>query len=112
MSVEVRFINKTPLSFTAKVEITDENGKSYFLPVSGTTDNSLFTNFPYFQRNPEKEYNFSEDETKPLIVNENGTNDSISNSIDNKETKIGGSNNNNFFPGSKAVSMASIKSSV
>lgn len=109
MSVEVRFTNKAPFSFTAKIEIIDDNGKSYFIPVSGTTDNSLFTNFPYFQRNAEKEYVFSEDENKPLTVSEN-IHDSLSNSIDNKSGRNLGSNN--FFPGSKAASMTSLKSSM
>ena len=112
LSVEVRFINKTPLSFTAKIEVTDDNGKSYFIHVSGTTDNCLFTNYPYFQRTNERDYIFSEDENKPLTVSENVGSELMDNSVDNKDGKNIGSNSNAIFPGSKAVSLTSIKSSM
>ena len=105
----MRFTNKTPLSFTAKIEFIDENGKIYWIPVSGTTDNCLFTNYPYFQRNQEKDYNFSEDDNKPLLVTETVNNDSSFNSLD-KSGKIIGSHT--FFAGSKAASHASAKSSL
>jgi len=108
LAVEVRFSNKSPLSFTAKIEISDENGKTYIIPVSGTTDNCLFTNYPYFQRNQEKEYAFIEEEGKPLIVTENINTDSFSDSLE-KDVKILGPQIG--FPMRSRVSMGSIKSS-
>lgn len=48
--VDVSFNLPKPVSFTTKIEFSDEQGKVYTIPVSGTADNSLFTNFQYLQR--------------------------------------------------------------
>ena len=49
MFVLVKFISKKPISFTCKLELYDDNTdcRVYSLPISGTADNSLLTNFPY-----------------------------------------------------------------
>ena len=47
--VEVMFKSDKPISFVSKIEFLDDNqGKSYQIPISGTADNSIFTNFSYF----------------------------------------------------------------
>ncbi|KAL4497051.1 hypothetical protein ABPG72_002207 [Tetrahymena utriculariae] len=50
LKVEVYFSSKKPISFTTHIEFKDDKNKGYVIPVSGTTDNSLFTIFPYMQR--------------------------------------------------------------
>lgn len=50
MKVQAVFKTSKTLSFTTKIEFYDDNGRIYTLPVSGTSDNCLFTNFAYFQR--------------------------------------------------------------
>lgn len=46
--VDVIFRPKKPLSFTTKIEFEDDN-KRYPIMVSGTADNSILTNYPFFQ---------------------------------------------------------------
>lgn len=70
MKVEVSFLHNKPVSFTTKIDFIDENSKIYSIPVSGTTDNSLFTNFPYFQRHFDNEYTVQAEEGKPLNLQE------------------------------------------
>ncbi len=48
----------------------DDNSKIYSIPVSGTTDNSLFTNYSFFQRCGD-EYQVDAQENKPLMLIEN-----------------------------------------
>lgn len=45
------FTSKKPISFTTRIEFKDEKNVGYVIPVSGTSDNSLLTVFPYMQRN-------------------------------------------------------------
>ncbi|EAR97253.2 flagellar associated protein (macronuclear) [Tetrahymena thermophila SB210] len=51
LKVEIIFSSKKPISFTTKIEFKDNNSNSYIIPVSGTADNCLFTNFSFIQRN-------------------------------------------------------------
>lgn len=44
--VIAKFVAKKPVSFTVNLEIND-GCRHYNFPISGTSDNSLFTNFPY-----------------------------------------------------------------
>jgi len=48
--VEATFSHPKPFSFTTRIEFYDDTGRIYSIPVSATTDNSLFTNFSYMQR--------------------------------------------------------------
>lgn len=50
MHVEACFSSKIPISFSTKINFYDEQSKVYSIPISGTADNCLFTNFPYMQR--------------------------------------------------------------
>lgn len=48
LPVIVKFLVKKPLSFTYMLKIYDESQTNlYTLPVSGTSDNSILTTFPY-----------------------------------------------------------------
>jgi hypothetical protein len=47
LPVEVSFMSKKPLSFTANIDIMDNAGNKFSIPVTGTTDNSLLTVQPF-----------------------------------------------------------------
>src|SRR3990167_7115467 len=68
MKCELSFVAKTPLSFTTQLFIEDGDKTSYWIFVSGTTDNSLLTTYTYFLRTPKEEYEFVEKEDKPLAI--------------------------------------------
>ena len=51
IKVELQFSHTKPISFTTKLEFQDDTGRSYSIPISGTTDNSIITNYSYLQRN-------------------------------------------------------------
>jgi hypothetical protein len=55
------------LSFTTRIEFYDDPGRIYALPISGTADNSLFTNFSYLRR-CQGEYSLVVDEDKKEAV--------------------------------------------
>ena len=50
LRVEILFKSDKPLSFTTKMEIVDSNSRVYQIPISGTADNCILTNFTYCQR--------------------------------------------------------------
>ena len=54
LPVEVQFLSKRPVAFTANVEFMDESGGSFVMPVSGTADNSLLTVYPFIEGNRAK----------------------------------------------------------
>ena len=97
--MEISFISAKPLSFIAKIDFSDENGRLYSLPVSGTTDNSLMTNYSYFQRNSDRDYVIHNEEGKPLTVS-----DAENIEDDDKSSK-------NML-GSRSISVTSAKSSM
>lgn len=70
LKIEAQFSSKQPISFTTKLEFLDSDGRSYLIPISGTTDNCLFTNFPYFQRTPFKEYQILSPNDSPILLQE------------------------------------------
>ena len=43
-----------PISFCLKLEFTDDLNRTFVIPVSGTTDNCILTNYVYFLRNENK----------------------------------------------------------
>jgi hypothetical protein len=45
--VEIQYKSDKPQSFTTKIEFTDENSRCYSIPVSGTTDNCIMSNYSY-----------------------------------------------------------------
>ena len=51
LRMEISFKCAKPLSFTCKLIFFDEDNVESYIMVAGTTDNSLFTNFSFFQSN-------------------------------------------------------------
>lgn len=47
LKVEAQFTNKKPLSFTTHIDFYDDEGNKFSIPISGTTDNSIFTVFSF-----------------------------------------------------------------
>ena len=43
LRIELKFISSRSLSFTTKIEFSDEHGNGYPIQISGTCDNSMFT---------------------------------------------------------------------
>jgi len=48
------FTSSKPLSFTTFIDFFDDEGNKFSIPISGTTDNSVFTIFSFMQRNPDQ----------------------------------------------------------
>jgi len=48
------FTSSKPLSFTTFIDFFDDEGNKFSIPISGTTDNSVFTIFSFIQRNPDE----------------------------------------------------------
>lgn len=53
LNVEVSFKSKKPISFTSKIDFEDDQQTTYSIFVSGTADNSLFSNYFYFRSSQE-----------------------------------------------------------
>lgn len=68
LKVELSFTAKYPLSFTTQLFIEDDQKNSYWIYISGTADNSIMTNYSYFQRTPPEEYELIEREDRPLTL--------------------------------------------
>jgi hypothetical protein len=47
LPVEVQFTSKRPVAFTANIEFMDDSGGYFVMPVSGISDNSLLTTYPF-----------------------------------------------------------------
>jgi hypothetical protein len=53
ITVEVLLNHDKPFSFTSQLEFYDSEGNRFFIPVAGTTDNSLLSIFSFIQRHSE-----------------------------------------------------------
>eukprot|EP00698_Gefionella_okellyi_P007756 TRINITY_DN1898_c0_g1_i1.p1 TRINITY_DN1898_c0_g1~~TRINITY_DN1898_c0_g1_i1.p1 ORF type:complete len:2231 (+),score=540.36 TRINITY_DN1898_c0_g1_i1:707-6694(+) len=51
LGVETSFVSSKPMSFTAKVDFLDTDGNKFSIPVTGMTDNCLFSLYPYIMAN-------------------------------------------------------------
>ncbi len=51
LPVEVQFMSRRPVAFTANIEFFDDRGASFVIPVSGITDNCLLTVLPFVEGN-------------------------------------------------------------
>lgn len=81
IKVEVMFSYEKPFSFTTKLDFLDNDGRSYTIPVSATTDNCLLTNYSYIQRLSPKDYKVVCEEGKPImLIDDFNENDSELNS--------------------------------
>jgi len=47
VKVEATFKFSSPLSFTTFLDFFDDEGNKFSIPISGTTDNSIFTIFSF-----------------------------------------------------------------
>lgn len=74
LKVEAVFQNKKPLSFTTYIDFYDDEGNKFSIPISGTTDNSLFTVFSYIQRHHD-EVVIKADPGKPIMIDQDATSD-------------------------------------
>ena len=70
IKLEVNFQSEKPFSFTTKLDFIDNDGRSYTIPVSATTDNCLFTNYSYIQRLAPNEYKVICEENKAILLQE------------------------------------------
>jgi|JI6StandDraft_1071083.scaffolds.fasta_scaffold10500_1 hypothetical protein len=67
IKVEVSWRFAKPMSFTIKLEFSDDMNRTYVVPISGTADNSFFTNYAYFLRSEGK---FKVEVKESLVVRE------------------------------------------
>lgn len=67
VKIEAIFTNKKALSFTTHIDFYDEEGNKFSIPISGTTDNSLFTVYSFMQRNSD-EYGLEIGDGKPIRI--------------------------------------------
>jgi hypothetical protein len=65
LKVEAVFTSGKPLSFTTFIDFFDDEGNKFSIPISGTTDNSIFTIFSFMQRNSD-EIRLEVERDKPL----------------------------------------------
>lgn len=65
--VEAVFMSSKPLSFTTFIDFFDDEGNKFSIPISGTTDNSVFTIFSFMQRNPD-EISLEIEANKPIML--------------------------------------------
>jgi hypothetical protein len=74
LKIEAKFSNSKPLSFTTHFDFYDDEGNKFSIPISGTTDNSIFTVFSYLQRNSD-EYGLEIEEGKPIKIFQDASSD-------------------------------------
>jgi hypothetical protein len=66
LRIELTFKSSKPLSFTCRLSIFDEDNRTFDIFVCGTSENSLFTNNTFLQRNKDN-YEIVEDEQSNTI---------------------------------------------
>lgn len=100
--VDLSFVNEKPISFTTKLIFEDESKQIYPIFVSGTTDNSILTNYPFFL--------VKGDEYKPVAeTNKSIRLEVVENDLDSQLSPMGGGN---FQSKGGSVGSKSIKSSI
>ena len=65
--VEVSFVSKKPVSFSAKIDFLDGNGNTYSIPVVGTTDSCMLSAFPYLTIHKES-FTVDARPSKPIMI--------------------------------------------
>ena len=68
LPVNVSFLSKEPLSFTGDVELIDEDGIRFALPVTGMTDNCVLTSYPFLAANEELYDDMTVADGQPLAL--------------------------------------------
>jgi hypothetical protein len=74
VKVEASFIFTSPLSFTTFIDFFDDEGNKFSIPISGTTDNSIFSCFSFLQRFYD-EIVYRADPGKPILLEQNAGSD-------------------------------------
>jgi hypothetical protein len=54
LKVDLTWKYHKPISFCLKLEFIDDLNRTFVIPISGTTDNCILTNYTYFLRNEHK----------------------------------------------------------
>mmetsp|Transcript_140642 Transcript_140642/g.244902 ORF Transcript_140642/g.244902 Transcript_140642/m.244902 type:complete len:2974 (-) Transcript_140642:636-9557(-) len=69
LPVEITFLSKKPLSFTANLDFFDEEGSKFTVAVTGCADNCLLTTYDYLFNKRGKGYSLEyEAENKPIML--------------------------------------------
>lgn len=84
VKVEATFKFSTPLSFTTFVDFFDDEGNKFSIPISGTTDNSIFTVYSFLQRHAD-EICFRVEPNKPIKLDQ-----SVVTDMESAKTNFGG----------------------
>ena len=74
VKVEATFKFSSPLSFTTFLDFFDDEGNKFSIPISGTTDNSIFTVYSFLQRHFD-EIVFRHDKGTPIILDQSAGSD-------------------------------------
>eukprot|EP00736_Rhodelphis_marinus_P012698 Rmarinus@m.1878 len=67
LPVEVSFVARKPLSFTAKIDFLDADGNRFSITVTGTSDNSILTLYPFLETHSQR-YGFLANEAGPVML--------------------------------------------
>ena len=67
VKVEASFTFTSPLSFTTFIDFFDDEGNKFSIPISGTTDNSIFSVFSFLQRHFD-EIVYRNEAGKPIML--------------------------------------------
>lgn len=54
LNIQLTWKFNKPMSFCLKLQFIDDMNRTFVIPVSGTTDNCIFTNYTYLLRNENK----------------------------------------------------------
>jgi len=75
LPVEISFMSKKPMSFTANIDFIDLDGKKFSVRVTGTTDNCLLTTYPFisatqdtFGYSPGRPVQYLQTSSKPFLA--------------------------------------------
>jgi hypothetical protein len=74
VKVEAYFKFSSPLSFTTFLDFFDDEGNKFSIPISGTTDNSIFTVFSFLQRHT-GETEYRQERGKPIMLEQSVNSD-------------------------------------
>jgi hypothetical protein len=74
VKVEASFKFSSPLSFTTYLDFFDDEGNKFSIPISGTTDNSIFTVYSFMQRHLD-EVVYRYEKGKPIRLDQSAISD-------------------------------------
>ena len=92
LKVEISFISAEPISFTTRIDFEDDQKRIFSIFVSGTSDNSILTNYLFFLDNPKYEIGFVEKKGPQMIT----VNDSLELQHSISQSQINSYQSSNF----------------